>query len=82
MSIIMDVLFVIKKLILLLRFKLLEDGNHKDHAYAVFQYNANKVTYNTISYGRIQATNAYMKSIGEPVDGKRGSTGSRSNTKR
>ena len=67
-------LFFINKLILQLRFKLPEDGDYKDHAYTVFQYNANKVTYDAISYARIQATNAYMKSIGEPVDGKRGSS--------
>ena len=51
-----------------------KDGDHKDHASAVFHYNANKVTYDAISYARIQATNAYLKSIGQPVvDGKRGS---------
>ena len=53
MSIIVDVLFVINKLILQLWFKLPEDGDHKDHAYTVFQYNANKVTYDVILYAWI-----------------------------
>ena len=75
MSIILNVLFIINKLILQIHFKLPKYGNHKDHTSAVFHYNANNVTYDAISYARIQATNAYLKSIGQlVVDGKRGSS--------
>ena len=64
----MDVHFVINELVLQLHFKLPEDGDYNVHTSAVFHHNANKVIYDAISYVRIQATNAYLKSIGQPVD--------------
>ena len=70
MSIIVDAQFIINKFVLQLHFKLPENGVHKDHAALVFQYNANKVTSDTISYVRIQAKNAYLKSIGQPIGAK------------
>jgi hypothetical protein len=40
-----------------------EEGNHQAHALEVFNHTAHKVVKDAISYGRIQANNAYYKEV-------------------
>jgi hypothetical protein len=46
-----------------LRFRLLKTGNHQEHTFAVFNYNAHKIVKDTISYAHIQVNNQYYKEI-------------------
>jgi hypothetical protein len=46
-----------------LHFRLPEDGNHQVHALEVFNHTAHKVVNDAISYGLIQANNAYYKEV-------------------
>jgi hypothetical protein len=57
------------------RYKLLEGGDHKEHASSVFHFNTRKVFSNALSYAQIQAVDQYLKEvIGQPVDKKRGAS--------
>jgi hypothetical protein len=53
--------FLVACFVLQIRFWLPEEGNLQAHVLEVFNHTAHKVVKDTISYGRIQANNAYYK---------------------
>jgi hypothetical protein len=55
--------FLVACFVLQLHFQLSEEGNHQAHALEVFNHTAHKVMKDAISYGRIQANNAYYKEV-------------------
>jgi hypothetical protein len=55
--------FLVACFVLQLRFWFPEEGNHQAHTLEVFNHTAHKVMKDIISYGRIQANNAYYKEV-------------------
>jgi hypothetical protein len=66
--------FLVACFVLQLRFRSSEEGNHQLHTFEVFNHTAHKVVKDAISYGRIQANNAYYKeALGLKMNKKLGS---------
>jgi hypothetical protein len=55
--------FLVACFVLQLCFWLPKEGNHQAHTLDVFNHTAHKVVNDVISYGRIQANNAYYKEV-------------------
>jgi hypothetical protein len=67
--------FLIAYLVLQLRFRLPEEGNHQAHTLEVFNATAQKIMKDAILYARIQANNTYYKEVlGQKMNKKIGSS--------
>jgi hypothetical protein len=55
--------FLVACFVLQLHFRLLKECNHQLHALEVFNHTPHKVVKDAISYGRIQANNAYYNAV-------------------
>jgi hypothetical protein len=67
--------FLIAYLVLQLRFRLPEEGNHQAQTLEVFNATAQKIMKDAILYARIQANNTYYKEVlGQKMNKKIGSS--------